>query len=191
VASRRCGVQAAGVRVASASSASLNGADKENHMRTRVIYAAIAMALTGAAVTSNSAHADSSCTTLISNVKNQLIAHGGAYHFDLTIHRTDIDEVEYSRGDLWLYSSTGYWALTGGNTYQLFRDRYNGNQPFNYGAADTITPYVSTDGQLYIWSNTWSFSTQWDLSCTGNTMTRIVPNVGVVTLTFRNWWIIG
>jgi hypothetical protein len=160
-------------------------------MQSRLIYAAIAMGLAGAAATSNSAHADPTCTTLISSVKNQLIAHGGAYNFDLTFHRTDIDEVEYSRGAISLYSSTGYWALTGGSTFQLFRDRYNGGQPFNFGAADTITPYVSTDGQLYIWYNTWSFSTQWDLSCTGNTMTKIIPNFGVVTLTFRNWWTIG
>jgi hypothetical protein len=161
-------------------------------MRSSMIPAAIAMALVGVAVHSNSAHANATCAALISNVKNQLIAHGGAYNFDLTIHRTDIDEVEYSRGAMSLYSSTGYWALTGGNTYQLFRDRYNGNQPFNLGAADTITPYVSsTDGQLYIWYNTWGFQTQWDLGCTGNTMTAIVPSLGVVTLTFRNWFTIG
>jgi hypothetical protein len=164
---------------------------KAGYMRSTVIPAAIAMALVGVAVNSNSAHANSTCTTLISNVKNQLIAHGGAYNFDLTFHRTDIDEVEYSRGAMSLYSSTGYWALWGGTTYQLFRDRYNGNQPFNIGAADTITPYVSTDGQLYIWYNTWGFSTQWDLGCTGNTMTAIIPNFGVVTLSFRNWFTIS
>ncbi|TMQ05386.1 MAG: hypothetical protein E6J91_40730 [Deltaproteobacteria bacterium] len=128
-------------------------------------------------------HADQQC-------RNQLIAHGGAYNFDLTFHRTDIDLVEYSRGAMSLYS-TGYWAVTGGATYQVFRDRYSGNQPFNINAADTITPYISTDGQLYIWYNTWSFSTQWDMSCTGNTLTKIIPNLGVVTLTFRNWWTIG
>jgi hypothetical protein len=161
-------------------------------MRSTVIPAAIAMALVGVAAHSNSAHANSTCTTLISNVKNQLIAHGGAYNFDLTIHRTDIDEVEYSRGAMNLYGSTGYWALIGPNTYQLFRDRYNGNQPFNIGAADTITPYVSTDGQLLIFFNTWGFWTpQWDLGCTGNTMTAIVPNYGVVTLSFRNWFTIS
>ena len=125
-------------------------------MRSRVIIA-IAISLAGAAVATRSAHADATCTTLIGNVRNQLIAHGGAYNFDLTFHRTDIDEVEYSRGAMNLYSSTGYWALTGGSTNQLFRDRYNGNQPFNIGAADTITPYISTDGQLYIWYNTWVF----------------------------------
>ena len=159
-------------------------------MRSRVIIA-IAISLAGAAVTTGSAHADATCTALINNVRNQLIAHGGAYNFDLTFHRTDIDEVEYSRGAMSLYSSTGYWALTGGPTYQLFRDRYNGNQPFSINAADTITPYVASDGQLYIWYNTWSFSTQWDLSCTGNTMTKIIPNFGVVTLSFRNWFTIS
>jgi hypothetical protein len=167
--------------------ASLNEADKEIHMQRTVIYAAIAMTLAGAAINSNSAHADASCTTLISNVKNQLMATAGAaYTFDLTFHRTDVDEVEYSRGIMTLYSSTDYWALIGASAYQLFRDRYNGGQPFNRGAADTITPYISTDGQLYIWYNTWSFSTQWDLSCTGNTLTKIIPNFGIVTLTFRN-----
>ena len=156
----------------------------------RVIYAAIAAALLGVA-TSSPAHADATCTGLISNVRNQLISHGGAYNFDLTFHRTDIDLVEYSRGAMSLYSSTGYWALTGGPTYQLFRDRYNGNQPFNINAADTISPYISADGQLYIYYNTWNFTTQWDLSCTGNTLTKIIPGFGVVTLTFRNWWTIG
>jgi len=67
-------------------------------MRSTVIPAAIAMVLVGVAANSNSAHANATCTTLISNVKNQLIAHGGAYNFDLTLHRTDIDEVAYSRG---------------------------------------------------------------------------------------------
>jgi hypothetical protein len=159
-------------------------------MRNRVIFAAIATAVIGLAG-QRAAHADASCNALITSVRNQLVAHGGAYNFDLTFHRTDIDLVEYSRGAMSLYSSTGYWALTGGPTSQLFRDRYNGNQPFSINAADTITPYVAADGQLYIWYNTWSFSTQWDLSCTGNTLTKIIPNFGVVTLTFRNWWIIG
>src|SRR4029077_13257279 len=107
-------------------------------IRITVIPEQIAVSRVGVAASSNSAHANATCTTLISNVRNQLIAHGGAYNFDLTFHRTDIDLVEYSRGSMSLYSSTGYWAVTGGNTYQLFRDRYNGNQPFNFGAADTI-----------------------------------------------------
>jgi len=159
-------------------------------MRSRAIIA-ITIAIAGAAATSKSAHADATCTTLVNNIRNQLIAHGGAYNFDLTLHRTDIDEVEYSRGAMSLYTATGYWALTGGATYQLFRDRYNGNQPFSMNAADTITPYISNDGHLYIWYNTWNFTTNWDLSCTGNTLTKVVPDVGVVTLTFRNWFTIS
>jgi hypothetical protein len=161
------------------------------HMKRTAFYAVIAMIFVGVVASSHSAHANGTCTGLITSVRNQLIAHGGAYNFDLTIHRTDIDEVEYSRGAMSLYTSTGYWALTGGATYQLFRDRYNGNQPFNMGAADLITPYVGSDGQIYIWYNTWGFQTQWDLGCTGNTITAIVPNVGVVTLTFRSWFTIG
>lgn len=156
-------------------------------MRSRVIVA-IVMALAGTAATNRAAHADATCTALISSVKNQLLTIGGGYTYDLTIHRIDVDEVEYSRGAMSLFSSPGYWALTGGAPYQLFRDRYSGNQPFSMTAADNISPYLSIDGQLYIWYNSWGYSTQWDLSCTGNTLSRFVPNVGVVTLTLRNWF---
>ena len=159
-------------------------------MRSKAIIA-MTIVIAGAAITSRSAHADATCNALITSVRNQLIAHGGAYNFDLTIHRTDIDEVEYSRGAMSLYTTTGYWALTGGTTYQLFRDRYNGNQPFGMNAADTITPYIGSDGLLYIYYNTWNFTTQWDLGCTGSTLTKVVPNVGVVSLTFRNWFTIN
>jgi hypothetical protein len=158
-------------------------------MQVRVICAAIAMTLTAAMVTSRAAHANASCTVLVTNTVNKLTQSGGAYRFEMTIHRTDIGLVTYSSGDL---SKTGSpsWPLSGSSN-QLFSDRFSSNQPFNINAADSLTPWISSTGQLYIWYNNWGFSTQWDMGCTGNTFTAIVPNYGVVTLTLRYWWTIG
>lgn len=134
-----------------------------------------------------SARADSSCTTLVANMANQLNSYGGVYDFELTIHRTDIWLVTYSKGTL---HGTGIggaaWPATG-SANQLFSDRKNGSQPFNINAADTITPWISSTGQLYIYYNGWNFSTTWDMSCSGSTFTRNVPGVGIVSLTLRNW----
>jgi hypothetical protein len=131
------------------------------------------------------ARADASCSSLVTSMANQLNQHGGAYDFELTIHRTDVWLVTYSAGTL---HGTGSfdWPATG-TANQLFSDRRSGNQRFNASAADTLTPWISATGQLFIFYNTWNFSTTWDLSCSGSTFTANVPNVGIVSLTLRNW----
>ncbi len=132
-----------------------------------------------------SAHADSSCTTLVTNMANQLNQNGGAYDIELTMHRTDVALVSYSKGTLHGTGSTA-WPATG-TANQLFSDRKNGTQPFNISAADTITPWISSTGQLFIFYNTWNFSTTWDMTCSGSTFTQNVPGFGIVSLTLRNW----
>jgi hypothetical protein len=150
-------------------------------MRTRMIIGTLALALA-----STAAHADSTCTQLISNVNATLNSQGGYYDFEMTMHRTDVGLVTYSSGALWKNGSNPAWPLVG-TSNQLFSDRRSGNQPFNFNAADQLTPYISPSGALYIYYNTWRFSTQWDMSCVGNTLTKIVPGFGVVSLTFRSW----
>lgn len=154
-------------------------------MRTiHTILAALTLAL-ALVTTAGTAHADATCSSLIANVTNKLAQSGGYYDFEMTMHRTDVDLVSYSRGTLYRSGNVS-WPITGSSN-QLFSDRRAGNQPFNFNAADTLTPWISTQGLLYLWYNTWSFSTQWDMQCTGNTLTRIIPNFGVVSLTFRAW----
>jgi hypothetical protein len=131
------------------------------------------------------ARADASCTPLVNSLVSKLTSSGGHYNFDLTMHRTDVNFVSYSAGSLALTGPSN-WPLSGGAN-QLFSDRRNGSQPFNASAADQITAWLSSDGQLFIYYNTWRFSTQWDMACTGNAMTRLLPGFGVVTLVVRNW----
>src|SRR5262245_12993017 len=150
------------------------------------IIGALALAL---AFTSNmqEARADATCTTTVANYANSVGI--GWYDFELTIHRTDIWDVTYSRGTIEKYNNT-YWPLWGSSN-QLFSDRYAGNQPFNINAADHLTVYISTTGQLYIYYQPWNFSTSWDMSCSGTTFTKVIPGYGVVTLTLRGWHVVG
>lgn len=131
------------------------------------------------------AHADGTCTSLMTTVANQLNQHGGVYPFDLVIHRTDVTLTEYSVGTL---HATGgpAWPATG-NANQLFSDRKNGSQPFNINAADSLTVFLGATGSLFINYNTWGFSTTWDMSCSGSTLLLDVPGEGVVSLTLRAW----
>lgn len=135
---------------------------------------------------SQPARADSTCTALVTSIKSSLDQNGGSYAFEMTMHRTNTKLVTYSSGRVWPQSNP-FWPLVG-TSNQLFSDRAVGEtQPFNANAADQLTPYIGSTGQLYIHYNTWNFSTQWDMTCVGQTMTQIVPNHGVVTLTFREW----
>jgi hypothetical protein len=154
-------------------------------MRVLHFLGTLALALAGVTATSQNAHADASCTALVSNVANTLNQSGGYYDFEMTMHRTDVALVSYSSGTLGR-SGNASWPLSGSSN-QLFSDRRSGNQPFNINAGDTLSPWISTSGVLYIYYNTWRFSTQWDMQCTGSTLTRIVPGFGVVSLTIRAW----
>lgn len=133
------------------------------------------------------ARADGTCTAVVASYANSVS--NGWYDFELTMHRTDIGLVTYSRGTIQKYNSTS-WPLWGSSN-QLFSDRFAGSQPFNINAADQLTVYLSTTGQLYIYYQPWNFSTSWDMSCSGNTFTKIIPGFGVVTLTLRGWHVIG
>jgi hypothetical protein len=107
-----------------------------------------------------------------------------SHRFRRPDRRTDVTLVEYSSGTLWKWSNL-YWPIIG-TSNQLFSDRRTGDQPFNINAADTLTIYINPTGQLYIHDAPWNYNTSWDMGCIGgNTFTRIVPGLGVVTLTLR------
>jgi hypothetical protein len=137
---------------------------------------------------SGEAHANATCTSVVANYTSSV--GNGWYDFELTIHRTDIWDVTYSRGTIQRNGTSTTWPLRGSSN-QLFSDRYAGNQPFNINAADQLTVWISSTGQLYIYYAPWNFSTSWDMGCSGNTFTAIVPGYGVVTLTLRGWNVIG
>jgi hypothetical protein len=154
-------------------------------LRTKTTFAA---AITFAAVVSmGSARADATCPALINSVVNTLQSKGGGYYnVEMTMHRTDVALVTYSNGRVALDGTYAGWPLLG-YTNQLFSDRLNGSQRFNQNAADQLTIYISETGLLYIYYDTWHFVTDWDMSCTGNTLTKVIPGFGVVSFTFRNW----
>jgi hypothetical protein len=134
--------------------------------------------------TAGEARADATCTPVVANHVSSIGA--GWYDFELTIHRTDVELVSYTRGFFMRNGTSTSWPLKGeGQMY--FSDRFAGNQRFNVNAADALDVYISSTGQLHIWSRTWSFATSWDLGCSGNTFTKIIPGHGVVTLTLRGW----
>lgn len=158
---------------------------RNNHSVSLRQYALrVALVILMGGLTSMSAWANSTCTTLVNSIHDTLNRDGGDYTFEMTMHRTGVALVTYSSGYVYK-SGNSYWPLTGWSN-QLFSDRYTGNQRFNANAADTLTPWFSVNGDLYIYYNTWHFSTQWDMSCQGNVMTQYIPGHGVVTVTFRD-----
>ena len=155
-------------------------------MKNKTYIFAVAAALGVVASFPIPAHADASCPALMSTISNTLHASRGYYNIEMTMHRTDVAFVSYSNGTIESNGANAVWPLTG-QANQLFSDRTQGSQPFNSNAADQLSIWIGASGQLFISYNTWHFSTSWDMSCTGNAMTKIIPGVGVVTLTFRNW----
>jgi hypothetical protein len=132
------------------------------------------------------ARGDATCPAMISSINGTLNAQGGYYNIEMTMHRSDVKLVSYSSGFVNSNNNTD-WPLTGSSN-QLFSDRLNGDQPFNINAADQLTFWISASGRLYIYYNTWNFTSDWDLSCYGsNLMSAVIPGFGVVTLTFRDW----
>ena len=154
-------------------------------MKLSTICAALAFALAAGVVHTETAHADASCTALVTSMTNTLKQSGGYYMFDMTMHRTDVAFVSYSSGSVGLLNNTS-WPLYG-TSNQLFSDRYNGSQPFNINAADQLQVWIGSTGSLYIYYKPWNFATNWDMSCSSTTITRNLPGVGVVTLTFH-WY---
>jgi len=153
-------------------------------MQIRALGMCLAAMFAIAAASSRSAHADASCTSLVSGLKQTLDQSGGRYSVRMTIHRTDIDTVAY--GDGIASANTASWPLFFSTT-QLFADRlpHGSSQPFDVNAGDRLRIWISTTGLLYIVNDTWNFTVQYDMACSNNTMTRNIPGLGVTTLTFR------
>lgn len=132
------------------------------------------------------ARADSTCTALISNIANTANTYNVEYIVEMTTHRFDVDWVSYSSGQIGPTHDVT-WPLSG-QSNQLFSDRLSGSQPFDVNRADQLYFQISSSGVLYIYNVTWHFPISWDMSCTGNALTKIIPGFGVVTFTFRNWF---
>jgi len=155
-------------------------------MQTRAFCAFIAAALATGAVTTSTAHADASCASFVSGLTATLNQSSGQFNLKMTIHRTDIDTVQYSEGFVALPGGSVSWPLFG-YINQLFADRRSagGNQPFDYNAADHLRIWVNPTGTVYLYNDTWHFASSYDMSCANNAMTRNIPGLGVMTLTFR------
>jgi hypothetical protein len=149
----------------------------------RLSLRAVALLFTGV-LCSGSARANASCNTLIANTYKTLQSQSAFYWFDMTIHRFNVNWVSYSTGTLHPDSGNAAWPLRGSSN-QLFSDRYYGTQPFNIGAPDQLSVRVSSSGRLYIYYSPWAYTTDWDMSCTGRSMTKVVPGFGSITLTLR------
>ncbi|XXX82427.1 hypothetical protein WMF30_27100 [Sorangium sp. So ce134] len=138
--------------------------------------------LASVAVAEPFARADESCRALVQDRVSQIYGQLG-WEINITIHRDGVRQVTYSRG--WLRNING--AL-GGAADQLFSDRVSAadpSQPFDADSADNLLVDISPTGVLYIRYFPWRFSTAWDMACEGPVMTRYIPGIGVVTLTFH------
>lgn len=155
-------------------------------MNARMITAfSLLSTLASLAIAEPSARADASCIAPL----QQRTAQTGTYPyfgwtFEMTIHREDVELVTYSSGTLQPNGSGGFFGVSN----QLFSDRHvSGNylQTFDYAQRDNLSLSLSPTGLLHIHYSPWNFDTDWDMSCSGPIVTRRVPGVGVVTLTFR------
>ncbi len=130
-----------------------------------------------------SARADGTCIAFLAAKLKEAQTKNQFYNIDLTIHREDTKFVTYSAGSLAPNAQGGGFT---GRANQLFSDRRAISQPFNINAADQLDLRLSASGVLSIHYKPWNFDTTWDLSCSGSMLTKYVPGVGVVTLTFRD-----
>ncbi|WP_437321674.1 hypothetical protein [Sorangium sp. So ce385] len=139
--------------------------------------------LAGAAAFEPLARADESCRALVQDRVSRIYGQLG-WEIDMTIHRDGVRQVTHSRG--WLKRTDG-GALVG-RADQLFSDRTSAADPdqqFDAESADELTIDVSPTGVLHIRYFPWRFDTSWDMACQGPVMTRYIPGIGVVTLTFH------
>jgi len=136
-----------------------------------------------ASAASRSATSDGTCTALLASKLREAQAKNQFYNIELSIHREDTKFVSYSAGFLAPNAPDGGFT---GRANQLFSDRQAISQPFNTKAADQLDLRLSAIGVLRIHYQPWNFDTTWDLSCSGSMVTKYLPGVGVVTLTFRD-----
>jgi len=126
---------------------------------------------------------DGTCTAFLAAKLREAQIKNQVYKIELFIHREDVKLVTYSAGFLGPIAKDGGFS---GRANQLFSDRQAGSQPFNINAADQLDLQLSSTGLLRIHYKPWNFDTAWDLSCSGSMLTKYLPGVGVVSLTFRD-----
>jgi hypothetical protein len=140
------------------------------HIRVRTLLAALALAIV--TLSGRSSHADNCSVTLA-----PMFSARGA-HIQMTISTVDTRWVSYTDGFIYL---SGGW-LTGTQS-QLFNDRtttigggFGTLQPFYVFARDTHTPYIGSNGEVWIWNNTWGFWNHFFGSCSAGFLYGFADN---------------
>jgi hypothetical protein len=148
------------------------------------------------------AHADASCSSLLSGTFNNLQQNGGFNYFDVTVTKDvadpgccttaldALDDVTYSIGTL---SVSGPYLYGGANLE--FSDRINRGgptdyQPFDATSAESIQLWLTETGTLWIWNNNRSYwiVDEFDMSCTsGGLVSTYISGLGLVTVAIRAW----
>ena len=134
------------------------------------------------------AHADASCTSLLTSKYNYLSAHGGWWGYELTISGDGSgQDVRYTRGALTL-SAPYMYDGGGSNTFSDRYDGYSNGQNFSVHAPETIRVWLDQSGDLWIYDNNYSYwlLNNGNMSCSGGVVTKYV-NGAVFTLAFRAW----
>jgi hypothetical protein len=164
-------------------------ATKLNLSKSTLLAAALAVA--GMASLPAKAHADTTCSALIGGKASTLQSNSGYfYDFEMTIHRDAVAHVLYVNGYL---SWNGSWIH--GYAEEAFSDRRVGenNQNFDIDATEQLEVWLSPSGRLYVYNQNYSFwiVSNVDMSCAGGVVSKYVPGLGQVTLTFRNLGYLG
>jgi hypothetical protein len=151
----------------------------------KLVLTAVVVASLGAISAPSVAHADASCSSLLSGKISNLVTNGGSYTYTVTIVKDSLAYVTFTKGyDLkwdgtWLHSTDKI----------QFSDRYNGSQNFNINEMEPSAIWIDQSGHLWIRNdlyNSWIVS-GYDMSCVGGLISKYVPGLGVVTVRIGAW----
>jgi hypothetical protein len=140
------------------------------HIRVRTLLAALAVTIV--TLSAQSSHADD-CSTMLA----PMFSARGAY-IQMAINTVDTRWTSYTNGTIQL---SGSWLT--GVLSQLFSDRttqigggFGSLQPFYIFAADTHTPFIGSNGEVWIWNNTWGFWNHFFGSCSAGFLYGFADN---------------
>lgn len=155
------------------------------HHLHKLVLTAVVVASLGAISAPRVAHADASCSSLLSGKISYLATNGGSYAYTVTIVKDSLAYVTFTDGHGLRWDGT--WLHSPDNIQ--FSDRRNGSQNFNINETESSAIWVDQSGHLWIHNdvyNSWIVSGH-DMSCVGGLISKYVPGLGVVTVRLGAW----
>jgi hypothetical protein len=137
----------------------------------------------------HTAHADATCTALLSSKFSYLQNNGGWYSYSVVVVKDSLNYTTFTSGPH-LSLDGSYLSNAGWQTDPIqFSDRYNGNQNFDVNQTEPMYIWIDQTGDLWLYNTKYSYYIVNDvnMSCAGGLVTKYISGLGQVVVMFGPW----